>query len=402
MPTDQDYRYLAEDSYNIDSKLLKQTLQEGQIVGNGRYIIVDKPVDNTRNGMQAMAVAPILEGTKDRPDLSHIIIAFAGTNSSDFLDLQTDLQMIGAGATETLTDVKTRTLQDSQGKTALEYARQIAAKYPKVAISTTGHSLGQSQAMYVALKNGWLNVGYNGPDIHHMLTQDGIKYMMDHPEQFRNYRNKYDLIGNITGNKTQTAIYYNGIEGLYGPLKVHSLNNWKFDQDGNVIDSNGKRLTPKLTIALAQTTVETFRITQLKKRLAQDGLSENETIFLDAEEAFSISRGLVSTAETALAEMTTSVNASMQKAEELFRTTKSMPKGVTDLTEAELSEAYAAGGVTYDSIVAKTSEHFEAKIAQAQAIVTAYNTLKNQIDTGIDRMLAQDSVLAGDFKKWKA
>ncbi|XCY70110.1 hypothetical protein ABG808_09095 [Streptococcus iniae] len=53
MPTDQDYRYLAEDSYNIDSKLLKQTLQEGQIVGNGRYIIVDKPVDNTRNGMHS-------------------------------------------------------------------------------------------------------------------------------------------------------------------------------------------------------------------------------------------------------------------------------------------------------------------------------------------------------------
>ena len=53
--------------------------------------------------------------------------------------------------------------------------------------------------MYVALKRGYANVGYNGPDIHNLISKEEIKYMQEHPEQFRNFRHKYDVIGNITG-----------------------------------------------------------------------------------------------------------------------------------------------------------------------------------------------------------
>ncbi|MFU2223107.1 hypothetical protein [Streptococcus pluranimalium] len=31
--------------------------------------------------------------------------------------------------------------------------------------------------------------------------------MQEHPEQFCNYRNKHDDIGNVMGNVTKTAIY---------------------------------------------------------------------------------------------------------------------------------------------------------------------------------------------------
>lgn len=48
-----------------------------------------------------------------------------------------------------------------------------------------------------------MNVGYNGPDIHNMISDDEIYYMKSHPEQFRNYRNTLDVIGNITGNETK-------------------------------------------------------------------------------------------------------------------------------------------------------------------------------------------------------
>ncbi|AXJ12871.1 hypothetical protein [Streptococcus pluranimalium] len=50
-------------------------------------------------------------------------------------------------------------------------------------MTTTGHSLGQSLAMYVGLKQGYANVGYNGPDIHKMISDKEIKYMQEHPEQ---------------------------------------------------------------------------------------------------------------------------------------------------------------------------------------------------------------------------
>ncbi|HEO2942136.1 hypothetical protein [Streptococcus agalactiae] len=116
------------------------------------------------------------------------MIAYAGTNSGDGLDIATDVEMVAGGDTYLLADPKTKTFRKSQGKSALEYAEKISSKYPNSEITTTGHSLGESEALYVALKMGWMNVGYNGPDIHHMISNHGIDYIKSHPEQFRKNR----------------------------------------------------------------------------------------------------------------------------------------------------------------------------------------------------------------------
>ncbi|MBF0779757.1 hypothetical protein IR114_01500 [Granulicatella sp. 19428wC4_WM01] len=51
--------------------------------------------DNLSNGMQAMAVAPVIDG---QVDISQIVIAYAGTNIWDGgNDFDTDLQSIGLG-----------------------------------------------------------------------------------------------------------------------------------------------------------------------------------------------------------------------------------------------------------------------------------------------------------------
>lgn len=132
------------------------------------------------------------------------------------------------------------------------------------------------------------------------------------------------------------------------------------------------------------------------------GLSSNEKIFLDAEQATVIASGLVSTAETALEEIKSSAKTAVEEAEELWNTTKSMPFGITELTEAELAEAYAEGGVTYESIVTKTDIHFDKKVAKVEELVTTYTTLKSDIQSGVETMLSKDSELAGDFKAWEA
>ncbi|MGK7125625.1 hypothetical protein QN324_01210 [Streptococcus agalactiae] len=49
-------------------------------------------------------------------------------------------------------------------------------------------------------------------------------------------------IGNITGNETKTAIYYDKVEGIYGPLKAHGLANWSFKKEGQVADEKAKKL----------------------------------------------------------------------------------------------------------------------------------------------------------------
>ncbi|MFU2181406.1 hypothetical protein ACM0P9_03935 [Streptococcus pluranimalium] len=206
--TDQEYNKIANKVYEVDSGKTNSPVVTGDKILNKKYIVIHSE-DNTSNGMQAMAVAPVDKNGK--ADYSEVVIAYAGTNSKNVADLVTDGKMIGLGDTEAYGFHPNRMMIPAQSATALDFAKQVEkevkTKNANAVITTTGHSLGQSLAMYVGLKQGYANVGYNGPDIHKMISDKEIKYMQEHPEQFRNYRNKHDDIGNVIGNVTKTAIY---------------------------------------------------------------------------------------------------------------------------------------------------------------------------------------------------
>lgn len=201
----------------------------------GKYKIL-KVEDNQENGMQAMAVAPI--GADGQPDYSQIIITYAGTNFGDHKDRQTDLQMIIQGRMDRLARSEPGgeiEAVESQAVTALRFAEEVRKQYRNAQITTTGHSLGESLAMFVALKNGWDNMGSHGPDIHNMITSEELAYMRAHPEQFKNYRGNYDPIGGITGNATVTGIHLDYGVGIY----THNLTYWQFDNLQRIIHGNG-------------------------------------------------------------------------------------------------------------------------------------------------------------------
>ena len=162
-------------------------------------------IGNCTNGFQGMAVVPV--SANGKVDLKHIVIAYAETNRLDLKDIQTDIQSIGLGEKRILVDSSTKTFRTSQFQTALTFAKEIEKRYPKAKVSTTGHSLGESLAMFVALKQGYSNLGFNGSDIHNVLSKEELEYMRKHPEQFRNYRHWYDLISNVMGDEMKTAIY---------------------------------------------------------------------------------------------------------------------------------------------------------------------------------------------------
>ena len=165
MVSEKDYNEIADRVYHVDSKKLhRQPISGGKNIVNGKFKVL-KTEDNTSNGMQAMAVAPLDKNGK--PDLSHIVVAYAGTNSSDLKDIQTDIQSIGLGSNklrkegyvpvfskeELETDrpngwfMKKTVTIDSQFETALAFAKEIESHYPNAKITTTGHSLGESLAL---------------------------------------------------------------------------------------------------------------------------------------------------------------------------------------------------------------------------------------------------------------
>ena len=162
--TDEQYRWIIDKSYWVDKN---KTDCEYHIEENKTYNFSDNDTrlgefrvlsvkDNISNGMQAMAVAPV--DKNGNVDYSHVVIAYAGTNKDDRLDIQTDIQSIGFGDRRMLSDLETKTFRKSQFQTALSFAEEIEKTYPSAKITTAGHSLGESLAMYVALKRGYANV----------------------------------------------------------------------------------------------------------------------------------------------------------------------------------------------------------------------------------------------------
>ena len=94
MITEKDYRYIADDVYKVDALKVSRPYSKDDLVGNDRFKVISKPVDNTSNGMQAMAVAPV--DKNGNVDDSYVVIAYAGTNRSDINDIEMDLQFVTA------------------------------------------------------------------------------------------------------------------------------------------------------------------------------------------------------------------------------------------------------------------------------------------------------------------
>ena len=244
MLTEKQYEELSDQVYLIDSsrKDIEEKIQLGeepyynlQDKNLGKYKIL-KMEDNQENGMQAMAVAPI--GADGQPDYSQIIITYAGTNADDTRDKVTDLKMIGYGNTDRMAYIDSNhrgRVVEMQSAAALRFAAEVRKQYRNAQITTTGHSLGEALAIYVALKNGWDNMGSHGPDIHNMIRPEEIEYMRAHPEQFKNYRGNYDYIGGITGNTTVTGIHLDYGLGIY----THNLTYWQFNHLQQIVYGNG-------------------------------------------------------------------------------------------------------------------------------------------------------------------
>ena len=122
MTTERDFRYIVDDVYAVDSLKVKVPLKEGAIVAQGKFKIITPPVDNTSNGMHAMAVATV--DKNGNLDYSHVVIAYAGTNSSDIKDLGTDVQslLLGRDKLQSRSGLNSAKVVDSQFVTDLNYA----------------------------------------------------------------------------------------------------------------------------------------------------------------------------------------------------------------------------------------------------------------------------------------
>jgi pimeloyl-ACP methyl ester carboxylesterase len=181
-------------------------------------------------GLQAITVAPLLPNGE--PDCSRIYVSFAGTNPANHADLNTDAQLVIAGK-----------LTATQAEQALNYAKQVQAKYPDADFTAVGHSLGGYLAMLVAAEKHWSCTSFNGPDPWEQLSPQAQKWVKQqiaaNPEAFRNLVNEWDAVGNSNGNGTGAGIYVKG-KPFQDPLTNHNLaSGFSFDERTGGIEGAG-------------------------------------------------------------------------------------------------------------------------------------------------------------------
>ena len=342
MITEKDYRYIADDVYKVDALKVNRPYSKGDLVGNDRFKVISNPIDNTSNGMQAMAVAPV--DKNGNVDYSHVVIAYAGTNKDDRLDIQTDIQSIGFGDRQVLSDLKTKTFRKSQFQTALSFAEEIEKTFPSAKITTAGHSLGESLAIFPYIypaKDNW-------------------------------------------GDK----------------LEYHNLSQWRFDENGQLVDLDGKRVTNLKVTALAEATAGMYRYQKIKSYLSADGLSSKEEIYLDSLQGMALGEGMANAARAGADDVKHLQEEVVSKAQELWNQLDF--SSFRYLSYDEVLSTFVSAGVTQDTIVDSVKQDFEQMNQKVEKLATEFDTLNQQIIQVIESKLATDKELAGEFRKWNS
>src|SRR5699024_11483435 len=120
-------------------------------------------------------------------------------NFDDEVDIHTDLQTVIGRGKDYLFKPNGyfplfSSIEDSQIATAEKFADDIKTDYPEAEVTTTGHSLGEYIALYVAAENQGGNVGFNGPDPYDILSTEAKEEVEYNSDMIYNYINTEDTM----------------------------------------------------------------------------------------------------------------------------------------------------------------------------------------------------------------
>lgn len=353
-----------------------------------------------KNGFQGMVVAPV--GANGQPDFSHIIMAFAGTNATDWHlnDLSADLSNVVLGFE------KDGTL-NSQFTSALQFYDEMAKIYGADNIdAVTGHSLGGALAQKVAAANHIPAVTFSTAGVEKQLTEAEKAWINGKGKDFiLNFMHKGDQISSWTNASDYGTAIYVGDFGEGALLSGHYLESYKFAEDGSLKGTKGEvwNITDSGVLQTGVDLIQkTFKsqlkvLSELKVRLIASGggLSAGEKIYLDSVQALAI----VSTARAEFNLALTSVmkvyQDGIKESEELWQKSLSDAMNIGNQLERwEIYEALESMGCTEHNIVGVPTQQYQMKIDKVRKMSEQFISLENQIKAKISEIVARDSELA--------
>ncbi|MEY8458406.1 DUF6792 domain-containing protein [Lactococcus ileimucosae] len=356
-----------------------------------------------KNGFQGMAVAPIVNG---EPDYNHVIIAFAGTNATDWHlnDLSADLSNVVLGFE------KDGTLE-SQFSSAQQFYKEMAKKYGASNIeAVTGHSLGGALAQKVAATNHIPAVTFSTAGVGKQLTEEEKAWINGKGKKFvLNFMHKGDQVSSWTHASNYGTAIYVGDFGDGTLLSGHFLESYHFGEDGSLKDNEGRiwTITDKGILSdgieLIQKSFKSQMkaLEDLKVRFTASGggLSSGEKIYLDAAEALAIISTAGAEFNLAMLNVIKNYQEGIKKAEELWKKTRdeAIQMG-TQLEKWEVHEALESVGFTEYNIVAVPRQQYQMKIDKIREMSEHFTSLEREIKAKISEIVARDAELAQELK----
>ena len=397
----------------------KNAMQKAQEVGGKKIPSNLEYLDSTYDNKTGTSGTAFLD-----KNTGEVIIAYTGTNKDgnavqDIIGA--DLSGIGMGI-------------GGHYQPAFDFYETIRGQYGDN-ITLTGHSLGGNVAQRVALEYNVDNtVVYNSAPLYlgsveafkkamtNLQIKKGIKIaqlLLQYEDNITEINRLWQrFTGQVTRIRTEKDQLNNvsdfGLDVHLGEEYIlknsgdHGLNavvkdKGQLTQVQKILKQRGLGTVTTVEKKQAKTleTVKTSlaNLGKLKKQFSASagGLSSNEQLYLEKEQALILASGMHAAAVTGREDIASLAEKAVKKAEDLYAKTNHIPAMVTELSLDEVKAVYAEAGVTENSIVGKTKTHFEKKVKKADNFVEPFETLKTNIGLTVDELVASDSTLAGEI-----
>lgn len=384
-----------------------------------KELAVDKPVEigDKDNAKPIGTVRQVIEnetGIKvhvvESPDHSEVSVLYEGSKAPfdegwEVDWFENDIPM----AHSILTGEKGTT---SQLKASADILNDVLVRYPNAKVTVYGHSLGSMNAQYALanvrdisrISGAYI---YQGPNTYPVLTEeqrqrvDAMKYRIHNYVDDKDMvpigypKNRMDSVGVVgimhhVDSKQQIDFIYS----------QHLWGGYVFNEDGSLkIKNDRSSFEKRYSSGLDKVSSGLYNYAKAKEVLASGGYTSNEEIFLDSEQALTISSGLHEVANAGQEEIRSIVRKAHQKAEKIVASTYQVPFGFI-LSPTEVAIAYSDGGVSRTTIVDDLDHYFYPKIKKSEKLAEDFQSLEKQIADGVQKKLEDDKELAGNFKEW--
>ena len=287
---------------------------------------------------------------------------------------------------------------------------QILRDYPEAQISLYAHSLGGMDGQFALanvsdpsrIKEAHI---YQTPNIYMQLTPAQRKTVDLLKYRIHNYVDDMDIVALAypkSGSENSVGIVHHvDANAVNNPISQHMWGGYSFDNYGKLRE---KEDTTDIERRYAKSRdlmrMGMYRFSLLKDKLAFNGLTGSEKIFLDSEHAQVLLSSLMKASQVAAEELKKIYMQSINEAEEIMTSTYIVPFGYS-LSPEEVAEAYRQGGVNRQNIVNDIVETIKPYVDTGDMLSAEFNALASEINWGIQELLNHDAQLAGEFNQWK-